>query len=125
MPSAEKAKARSGKVCPRQQPTWSRAHRRAGGYIVLNSVAMSWNAARGGASGGPPPAPRGSARKRPWAPPPAARAANGARPAPHPPPPPDRGGPGPTRRRPRPRHDEHGRDHEQRVAEEVVEGQPQ
>src|SRR5262245_39059930 len=37
----------------------------------------------------------------------------------------DRGEPRRKPRRHRPRHDEHGRDHEQRVAEEVVDGQPQ
>jgi len=36
-----------------------------------------------------------------------------------------RGEPRRNVRRHRPRHDQHGRDHEQRVAEEVVDGQPQ
>jgi len=36
-----------------------------------------------------------------------------------------RGEPRRNVRRHRPRHDEHGRDHEQRVAEEVVDGQPE
>src|ERR1700726_2954659 len=47
MLSAEKAKGACGYASPRQQPSTAGLQRCSGGYLVLNSAAMSWKAAGG------------------------------------------------------------------------------